>query len=261
MRFLALATDYDGTLASDGKVSEQTWEAARRLRASGRKLILVTGRELGELHTICPHLEIFDRVVAENGGVLYCPAKREQKLLASSPPKEFVQALRESGVAHLAVGETIVGTVRPYETVVLRTIRDLGLELQVIFNKDAVMVLPSGVNKATGLMAALSELQLSPHKVVAIGDAENDHAFLDLCECSVAVANALPALKQHADLVTSGTEGQGVVELIHQLLDDDLRHVYATITPLRRGRQAVGSAFLYHPKGSISSSVPTHPKP
>jgi HAD superfamily hydrolase (TIGR01484 family) len=60
---------------------------------------------------------------------------------------------------------------------VLETIRELGLELQVIFNKGAVMVLPSGINKATGLRAALDELQLSPHDAVAVGDAENDHAF------------------------------------------------------------------------------------
>ena len=60
----------------------------------------------------------------------------------------------------------------------LDTIRDLGLELQVIFNKGAVMVLPAGVNKASGLAAALADLGLSPHNVVGVGDAENDHAFL-----------------------------------------------------------------------------------
>lgn len=222
MRFAALATDYDGTLASDGRVGEETWQAVRRLRASGRKLLLVTGREVDDLRRICPHLEVFDRVVAENGGVLYRPVTHELEILASAPPKEFVQALRGRGVAHLGVGQTILATVRPYETVVLETIRDLGMELQVIFNKEAVMVLPSGVNKASGLKAALKELGLSPLNVVAIGDAENDHAFLDLCGCSAAVANALPALKKHADIITSGEEGQGVVELIDELLADDL---------------------------------------
>lgn len=225
MRFMALATDYDGTLASAGKVAEPSWEAVRRLRASGRKLILVTGRELDDLRTNCPDLEAFDRVVAENGGVLYRPAQREQELLATPPPKEFVQALRARGVAPLSVGQTLVATFRPYEIVVLQTIRDLAMELQVIFNKDAVMVLPPGVNKASGLKAALDELHLSPHHVVAVGDAENDRAFLDLCGCSAAVANALPTLKQHADLITEGAEGQGVVELIHRLLADDLSHV------------------------------------
>ena len=101
----------------------------------------------------------------------------------------------------------------------LETIRDLGLELQVIFNKGAVMVLPAGVNKASGLVAALDELGLSPHNVVGVGDAENDHAFLAACECAVAVANALPTIKERADHVTAGEDGDGVRELIDALIE------------------------------------------
>ena len=104
----------------------------------------------------------------------------------------------------------------------LETIKDQGLELQVIFNKGAVMILPAGVNKASGLAAALGRMRLSPHNAVAIGDAENDHALLSLCECGVAVANALATLKDEAAFVTSGARGAGVIELIDGLLADDL---------------------------------------
>ena len=116
-----------------------------------------------------------------------------------------------------------MATWKPYDTAVFEVIRDLGLELQVIFNKDAVMVLPSGVNKATGLETALDQMHLSAHNTVAIGDAENDHALLHLAECGVAVANAVPMLKEHADLVTQEDHGAGVAELIERLLADDLR--------------------------------------
>jgi hypothetical protein len=105
---------------------------------------------------------------------------------------------------------------------VLKAIRDLGVEMQVIFNKGAVMVLPSGVNKASGLSAALGEIGLSPHNVVGVGDAENDHALLSLCECSVAVANALPMVKEHADFVTTSENGAGVRELVKKIIDSDL---------------------------------------
>jgi haloacid dehalogenase-like hydrolase/AAA domain-containing protein len=108
---------------------------------------------------------------------------------------------------------------------VLHAIRDLGLELQVIFNKGAVMVLPTGVNKATGLTAALGELGLSPHNAVGVGDAENDHALLVTCECGVAVRNALPALRGKADLVTSAADGDGVAELIDRMVASDLAEV------------------------------------
>ncbi|MGE5333648.1 MAG: HAD-IIB family hydrolase, partial [Nitrososphaerota archaeon] len=223
MRYLALATDYDGTLATDGVVSAEAVAALERVVASGRKLILVTGRQIEDLAQVFPRLDLFHRVVAENGALLYRPATREEKRLGESPPAEFVQALRARGVRPLSVGRSIVATWEPNETVVLDVIRALGLELQVIFNKGAVMVLPAGVNKGTGLHAALSALDLSPHNAVAVGDAENDHAFLNLCECAVAVANALPLLKERADFVTRGDHGAGLAELADQLVADDLR--------------------------------------
>jgi HAD superfamily hydrolase (TIGR01484 family) len=223
MRYLALACDYDGTLASDGVVDERTLAALERVRRSGRHLILVTGRELDDLQRAFPRLDLFERVVAENGGLLYRPTSREEVPLGEAPPAELVRALRERGVEPLSVGRVIIATWEPHETTVLEMIRNLGLEWQVIFNKGAVMVLPSGVNKATGMRAALDDLGLSARNTVGIGDAENDHAFLSACECAVAVANALPMLKERADLVTSGARGAGVVELIDKLLADDLR--------------------------------------
>jgi hydroxymethylpyrimidine pyrophosphatase-like HAD family hydrolase len=230
MRYLTLACDYDGTLATHGRVNEETLGALERLRGSGRKLILVTGRELPDLQTVFPALPLFDQVVAENGALLYRPHDKEEKVLGTPPPPEFLEALRRKGVGPLSVGHVIVATWHPHETAVLEAIRDLGLELQVIFNKDAVMVLPAGVNKATGLAAALAGMGLSPHNVVGVGDAENDHAFLNLCECAVAVANALPMLKDHADLVTQGDHGAGVIELIDRLLADDLHELEPRLT-------------------------------
>ncbi|MEO7732255.1 MAG: HAD-IIB family hydrolase [Kofleriaceae bacterium] len=222
MRYHVLAADYDGTLAHHGRIEDATWDGLRRLRDSGRKAIMVTGRELDELLALLPEPELFARIVAENGALIYEPATKEIRTLAEPPPPEFVEALRARGVDRVAPGRVIVATWEPHQDTVLHVIRDLGLELQVIFNKGAVMVLPSGVNKATGLAAALTELGLSPHNAVGIGDAENDHALLMRCECGVAVANALPALKDKADLVTERDHGAGVTELIDRLLADDL---------------------------------------
>lgn len=222
MRYLALATDYDGTLATDGRIDEATLAALERLRESGRRLILVTGRHLEDLLETFPQVHLFDRVVVENGALLYRPTTREEKALSDRPPEVFIKALQERGVDPLAVGRVIVATWHPHETTVLEVIRELGLELQVIFNKGAVMVLPSGLNKAVGLKAALDELGLSPDNTVGVGDAENDHAFLELCKYSVAVANALPMLKEHVDLVTSGVRGAGVTELIDRIIASDL---------------------------------------
>lgn len=222
MRYQILATDYDGTLAKEGVVDEETIDALQRFLATGRRLLMITGRELPELLEIFPHPELFEWIVAENGGLLYRPSTKEIKRLAEPPAAAFVQALRDQGVAPLSVGEVIVATFEPHEGAVLETIKQLGLELQVIFNKGAVMVLPPGVNKASGLAAALTEMGCSAHNTIGVGDAENDHAFLRLCEVSVAVSNALPAVKEAADIVTAADRGAGVVELIERIIDNDL---------------------------------------
>ena len=224
MRYLALAADYDGTLATDGRVDAGTVAGLEQLLASGRKLILVTGRQLDELLEIFPQIALCEWVVAENGALLYCPATREHKVLGLPPPESFIRTLQARQVSPLSVGHSIVATFHPHETTVLEVIRDLGLELQVIFNKGSVMVLPAGVNKATGLTAALHEMGLSPHNVVGVGDAENDHALLSLCECGVAVANAVPMLKDTADLVTEKDHGAGVAQLIQDMISHDLAH-------------------------------------
>ncbi len=222
MRYHVLATDYDGTIAKDGALDARTVEALRKLLGTGRKLVLVTGRELSDLQRVCPHLDLFQLVVAENGALLYRPADKTQTVLADPPPPAFVAELERRGVAPLTAGASIVATWEPHSQTVLDTIRDLGLELQVIFNKGAVMVLPAGVNKATGLTEALRELRLSPRNVLAVGDAENDHSFLKLCELSAAVANALPAIKEAVDIVTQADHGAGVAELAAGLIESDL---------------------------------------
>jgi hydroxymethylpyrimidine pyrophosphatase-like HAD family hydrolase len=225
MRYLCLACDYDGTLASEGRVAPETVAALGRLRASGRHLLLVTGPELDDLLAVFTHAPLFDCIVAENGAVLYHPATQQTTLLSTPPPEAFVRALQACGVAPLALGRVIVATWRPQEIPVLELIRDLGLELQVTFNKGAVMVVPAAVTKATGLAAALRTLGLSPHNLMGVGDAENDHAFLRLCECAVAVANALPMVRDGADLVTQGANGAGVQELSDRLLAGDLAEI------------------------------------
>ena len=224
MRYFVLAADYDGTLAHDGRVDEATINSIRKLRDSGRTPILVTGRRIDDLLSVFPFLEIFSMIVAENGALLYNPANGRETLLGDPTPDKLVQALRDDRIP-LWVGRGILATVTPHEKNVLDAVRNLGLEWQVIFNKGAVMALPTGVNKASGLKAALSELGFSPHGVVGIGDAENDHAFLELCECSVAVSNALPAVKERADLVVEGDHGAGVSQLIEQLVATDLAEV------------------------------------
>jgi hypothetical protein len=251
MRFATLATDYDGTIATHGTVDDDTLAALRRLRDAGGTLVLVTGREIPPLLESFPDVDLFDLVVAENGGLLYWPDTKREKALGDAPEQELVHTLKERGVAPISVGRVVVATFEPHETTVLEVIRDLGLERQVIFNKGAVMVLPSGVNKASGLARALEELGTDPLRVAGVGDAENDHALLELCGVGAAVANALPSLKAHADLVLERDHGAGVAELIDRMIDGSLSSV--------KRRPRSGSPEEQRRVRALGDSVDVHP--
>src|SRR5262249_12791578 len=88
--------------------------------------------------------------------------------------------------------------------------------------KEAVMVLPSGVSKESGLRQALGRLGISPASTVAVGDGENDQPLLACVGAGVAVANAVAEGTAPADFVTRQPNGARVQELVAALLRDDL---------------------------------------
>ena len=224
MKYQVLATDYDGTIACEGRVEQKTVDALLRLRDSGVRLLLVTGRELTDLFNTFDRCDIFDRIVGENGAVLYDPSTRHIDHIASAPPASLVERLTREEIP-FSVGHSVVATVEPHEQVVIAAIHDLALDWHIIFNKGSVMALPSDVTKATGLHAALEALGLRAAATVAVGDAENDLVFLRGCGLAVAVANALPTVKEIADVVTDGARGDGVIELAERWLDGALDRV------------------------------------
>ena len=250
MNVHVFATDYDGTIAEGNRVPATTARALERVRASGRKLLLVTGRMLPDLQSVCPEVDrMFDAVVAENGAVVYFPDRREVRVLGDPPEPGLIAALERRGV-RFSLGSAIVATDAPFAEAALAAIREAGVERALVFNKGALMLLPGGVTKGTGLAAALASLQVSPRNMVGIGDAENDHAFLAICECAVAVADAVPALRERADYVTRAPAAAGVVEFVEEHL---LRDAVDIIPRLTRHRLALGE----RPDGA-PATVPAH---
>lgn len=225
MNIRAFATDYDGTLAHHGVVSPETLAALSRLRASGRTLIMVTGRRLDDLQLVFPDYAIFDWIVAENGALLYRPQDETLELLTDPPPPELQTEIQRRNIPEVYCGHVIVACWEAELPPVQEVLSDLHLDWHIIMNKGAVMALPAGVDKALGLAAALQKLDIPAAQTVAIGDAENDEHLLDFAGIGVATANALPELKARADFVTRGDHGYGVQELIEQILHDDLKRL------------------------------------
>ncbi len=150
-------------------------------------------------------------------------------------------------VAHRS-GQVLVACAAAREPAASAVIRELGLDCRLVRNRGELMIVPAGVTKGTGLIAALDDMGLSRHNAIGVGDAENDHSLLDACEVGVAVANAVDAIRSHADVVLSLPDGQGVAELLRGPL---------LAGPARRSRNnwAIGSS------GSAALPVPGRPPP
>jgi|ERR1043165_3758595 hydroxymethylpyrimidine pyrophosphatase-like HAD family hydrolase len=218
-RFRALATDGDGTLTRGGHLGIKTREALFRLRNKGIKIILTTGETPQDLAKF-PHLDLFDLVVGENGALLLEPSTGKEHLLAKPPPDKLVAALRGAKIRPLKFGRVIIGTTHVHKRVIEQALEGFDPAWQVIRNRQQLMVLPQGVDKASGLAAALRKLKLSCDEVVAVGDAENDVALFRACSCGVAVANAVSQLKKCAMFVTHRGVGAGIVELVDRYFEN-----------------------------------------
>jgi hydroxymethylpyrimidine pyrophosphatase-like HAD family hydrolase len=222
MAYRALICDYDGTIAAQGKVEPPVVRVLEQVRASGRKLILATGRVLPDLLSIFAELKMFHAVVAENGAVLYRTDTRETELLCKPPSLDFLAELNRQAIRPLYLGEVMVATWRPKDVEVAEIIRMMKLPLEITFNKSSVMVLPTGVTKGSGLKTAFEYLELTSEEVVGVGDGENDIDLLKMCGCGVALANAVPILQEVATFVTQERNGAGVIELSERLLANKL---------------------------------------
>ncbi|MGO9753993.1 MAG: HAD hydrolase family protein [Solirubrobacteraceae bacterium] len=221
--FRAVALDYDGTLA-EGEVAPGTRAALAEARAGGIRVILVTGRIISELRGVFAGFEEhLDAVVAENGAVLLTPVGVRR--LAAPVDRSVSAALSARGVVHRS-GMVLLACGAMDESVALEAVRELGLDCRLVRNRGELMILPAGVTKGTGLREALGDLGLSHHNTIGVGDGENDHSLLDVCEIGVAVANAVDAIRAHADVTLALPDGQGVADLLRGPLLAGQAHVH-----------------------------------
>ncbi len=228
--FQAVALDLDGTLAEDNRLAESAMDAIKA--SSGElRMILVTGRISGDLEEAFPGLgSHFDAVVTENGAVLH--TRSGLRPLASPLDRAVGPALAVRGIA-THPGRVMLALDGQDAAGAVDVITGLGLDCQVVHNRGAAMILPAGVTKGTGLLAALDELGLSAHNAIAVGDAENDLPLLHAAEVGVAVAGAVPSVVAQADLQLRSPNGAGVAELLTgQLLTGQQR-----LCPKRRWLQ------------------------
>lgn len=221
MYLQVLALDLDGTLAQNDQVAPETWAALSEAKAAGIALLLVTGRRLEALEGIGPFEDFFEAIVAENGGLIFLPKSKIILHPFGTLPSQLLTDLAQLSIP-LEVGKVIAATWVPHDKKVADLLVTQQYSATLEYNKGAVMILPPGATKGTGLLVALRELGYSNHNVIACGDGENDLSFFEQAEVGVAVNNATPELKAISDIVLSASNGKGVQSLIHDLLNEQL---------------------------------------
>ena len=246
-----MAVDYDGTLA-EGPVAPDTLTALAEARDRGIGVILVTGRIVNELRAVFPEVEDHvDAVVAENGAVLITPVGVRQ--LAAPVDRAVSVALSSRAVVHRS-GMALLACAAADEPVALEVIRELGLDCRLVRNRGELMILPAGVTKGTGLREALGDLGLSHHNTIGVGDGENDHSLLDVCEVGVAVANAVDAIRAHADVTLALPDGQGVADLLRGPLLAGHTHVHPRRWQITLGNDDHGASVSI-PASQLNAAV------
>jgi hydroxymethylpyrimidine pyrophosphatase-like HAD family hydrolase len=231
MRHRVLACDYDGTLATEGVCSDQTVEALERVAAAGIRLVLVTGRTREELADVFDPGTLFEAIVVENGAVVIEVASGRETLLAPRLPGRLVTEFERAGVSPMVVGRVLFSTAWSQQPKLSAAIAKVGVDRQVVRNRESAMVLPAGISKRTGLEAALRDLGELPSATIAVGDGENDVPLFAVAGVSVAVANAVDALKARADVVLSEPNGRGFQSLAAAIVAGDLG-VLTALSPL-----------------------------
>lgn len=230
MKLKALVLDYDGTVADRDRLAPEVEAVLREIRARGIVIVLATGRVLAQIEALLPAITLFDAIVAENGAVLLFPDTRRIGVLARPANPELLSGLRSLGIPHFA-GQCVVELDADHAAKSLELIRRLELPLTLNFNRARAMVLPAGVSKANGLREAFRALRISWHNAVAIGDAENDHDMIDLCELGAAVAWGSARLVATADEVVPGTGPADVTSYLRLLFENQ------RLPPERLGRR------------------------
>ncbi len=213
-----LACDFDGTTAIDGHLAPEVAPVLAAARSDGMAVLLVTGRVMEDLERAGVDLAMFDAVVAENGAVVWLPGRDRTLVLGAPPAESFLGRLRSAGIAFQA-GRVVVGTWEQHATQALALVRETGADLQLVFNRGAVMLLPSGVNKAVGVQRALDELRRSARNMIAFGDAENDLPLFSAAEVGVAARGSVPSITAVADDRLTHPGPVGLAQYVVRLME------------------------------------------
>lgn len=79
-------------------------------------------------------------------------------------------------------------------------------------------IMPPGVDKAHSLLRLLTAIGMKAEEMICCGDSYNDLTMIETAGLGVAMANALPAVKEHADYITKSNDEDGILHVINEFM-------------------------------------------
>lgn len=86
--------------------------------------------------------------------------------------------------------------------------------------------MPKGITKAYGISLLAKDLGIRAEEIMTLGDEENDLPMIEYAGLGVAMANAIPLVKEAADVVTDTNDQDGVAKAVEKYI----------LTPLEGGQ-------------------------
>lgn len=237
-----IATDFDGTLTENGKLTARAIGAISQLSIADLKVIIVTGRSAGWVEALYHYLPV-DGAIAENGGLYYSHPQQPPDFLVPIPNlKEHRNHLAtifeqlQDSFPHLqeSSDNPFRFTDWTFDVAGL-SIAELGQIAQQCqdnnysFTYSTVQchIKPQGQDKAKGLTNVLKKYFPEIHldQVITIGDSPNDESLFnaELFPFSVGVANIKDYVEKFTyspQYVTEAEAGKGFCELADHLIID-----------------------------------------
>ncbi len=217
-----LALDIDGTLTRpDGwGIDPRIFDALRDWEGP---IVLATGKAFPYPVALCHFIGIPERVVAENGGIVYT-GETVHTTADPATAKAVIDDYRAAGYGTGWDGEDTVNRWRETEVAVERSQPDAPLReiaadygLEVIDTGYAYHVVQPKTNKGDGVRRLARALDFSLEACIAIGDSINDVSTFEVVGHSFAVANADEAATDAADEVLEGAHADGTLSVLERV--------------------------------------------
>ncbi|MCU4925446.1 HAD-IIB family hydrolase [Halobacteria archaeon AArc-dxtr1] len=220
-----LILDVDGTLTRrDGwGIDPRVFDP---LLAWDGPVVIATGKSAPYPVALCQFLGIPERVVAENGGVVY--TGETMTITADAEAARAVAAAyREAGYD---LGWEGADTINRWRETEIAVARDQPLApLAAIADEHGLEVVDTGyayhvkdpeTSKGAGVRTIASHLEFDLDAAVAVGDSENDVSTFGAVGRSFAVGNADAAAREAADVVLPDAHAEGTLSVLEQVTGD-----------------------------------------